>query len=48
MSSKEGSEESLITFGGYDPDLIEGTIKYHRFFFFKNFTKLVSSTSIIG
>lgn len=29
LSPKEGAEESLIIFGGYDVDLMEGGLKYH-------------------
>lgn len=30
MSSKENAYESQITFGGYDPNLLEGPIHYHH------------------
>lgn len=30
LSSKEGSEESRISFGGYDPDLVSGQMHFHK------------------
>jgi len=29
LSLNEGSEESILSFGGFDPDLIEGEMHYH-------------------